>query len=238
MEKFFLLVVFNFLFLFLNAQSVNVMLVTGGHSYDSIQFFQLFDSVENIEYEHFAQPEANKALAAEQWKEIDVVVFYDMWQDISEKEKQAYLEMTTQGKPMLFLHHSLVSYQQWPEFEKIVGGKYIERSPDIPDEQHSTYKHDVWINVEVVNPEHPVTKGFSDFRIFDEVYGNFRVSPDVQPLLKTDHPESSETIGWENRYNASTIVYLQPGHNHHAYGSPLYRKLISQAIHYLAQKNE
>ncbi|MFW5755769.1 MAG: ThuA domain-containing protein [Tangfeifania sp.] len=238
MKQFFLLVVFNFLFLLLNAQPVNVMLVTGGHSYDTIQFFQLFDSIENMEYDHFAQPEANKALAAEHWKTIDVLVFYDMWQNISKKEKQAYLEMTRQGIPMLFLHHALVSYQDWPEFKKIIGGKYVERSSEIPAEQQSTYKHDVWVNVEVVNPEHPVTEGFSDFRLFDEVYGNFRVSPGVQPLLKTDHPESTETIGWENKYNASNIVYLQPGHNYHAYQSDEYRKLISQAIHYLAQKNE
>ena len=238
MKQFFLLVVFNFPFLLLNAQPVNIMLITGGHSYDTIQFFQLFDSIENIEYDHFAQPEANKALASQKWKTFDVLVFYDMWQTISEKEKQAYLEMTARGKPMLFLHHSLVSYQHWPEFEKMLGGKYVERSPNLPDEKQSTYKHDVWVDVEIANSEHPVTKGFSDFRLFDEVYGNYLVSPNVQPLLKTDHPESTETIGWENRYNASTIVYLQPGHDYHAFESSDYRKLLTQAIHYLAQKNE
>lgn len=236
MKQFFLLVVFNFLFFILNAQTVNVMLVTGGHSYDTIQFFQLFDSIEDIEYEHFSQPHANKTIANRKWKDFDVLVFYDMWQDISESEKQAYQEMTKEGVPMLFLHHSLVSYQNWPVFEKIIGGKYVERSPDIRKAEQSTYKHDVWVNVDVVNPEHPITKGFSDFRLFDEVYGNFRVSADVQPLLKTDHQESTEIIGWENKYNASTIVYLQPGHDYHAFESDEYRKLISQAIHYLVQK--
>lgn len=234
MKQFFLLFVFNFLYFLLNAQTVNVMLVTGGHSYDTIQFFQLFDSIENIEYDHFAQPNANKAIAENLAANYDVVVFYDMWQEISEKEKQAYLEMTRQGIPLLFLHHSLVSYQNWPEFEKLLGGKYIERSSVIPKEEQSTYKHDVWVDLEVVKPEHPVTKGFSDFKLFDEVYGNYCVSPSVQPLLKTDHPESTEIIGWENKYNESTIIYLQPGHDYHAFESDEYRKLISQAIHFLA----
>ena len=238
MKQFFLLVAFHFLFFFLNAQPVKVMLVTGGHSYDTVQFFQLFDSLAEIEYEHFSQPNANKVLTEEKWKNFDVIVFYDMWQNISEQEKLAYIEMTRQGKPMLFLHHSLVSYQQWTAFEKIIGGKYIERSPNIPKNEQSTYKHDVWVDVKVVNPEHPVTKGFSDFRLFDEVYGNYRVSTDVQPLLKTSHPESTGIIGWENKYNASTIVYLQPGHDYHAFESDEYRKLISQAIQYLAQNND
>jgi type 1 glutamine amidotransferase len=238
MKQFFLLLVFNFPFFLLNAQTVNVMLVTGGHSYDTVQFFQLFDSIENIQYDHFAQPNANKAIAEKTAANYDVVVFYDMWQKISEKEKQAYLEMTGQGMPLLFLHHSLVSYQNWPEFEKLLGGKYVERSPVIPEDEQSTYKHDVWVDLEVVNPKHPVTKGFSDFKLFDEVYGNYHVSPSVQPLLKTDHPESTEIIGWENKYNESTIIYLQPGHDYHAFESPAYQKLISQTIKYLAQSNK
>jgi len=238
MKQFFLIAIFHFLFFFLNAQPTNVMLVSGGHAYDTIQFFQLFDSLDEIEYVHFSQPEANKALADEKWKKFDAIVFYDMWQHISEKEKQAYIEMTRQGMPILFLHHSLVSYQDWPEFEKMLGGKYIETSPAIPKGERSTYKHDVWVDVEVVNPEHPAIKGFRYFRIFDEVYGNYRVSPDVQPLLKTSHPESTEIIGWENNYNASTIIYLQPGHDYHAFESSEYRKLISQAIHYLAQEKD
>lgn len=237
MKQFFLLLVFNFLFFLLNAQNVSVMLVTGGHAFDTIQFFQLFDSYEDIRYEHFAQPAANKALADNEWKNFDVVVFYDMWQPVSEKEKKAYLEITRQGVPLLFLHHSLVSYQDWPEFEKMRGGKYVERSADIPKKKQSTYKHDVWVDVEIMSPEHPVTKGFSDFRMFDEVYGNYRVSPGVQPLLKTTHPESNEIIGWENQYNASNIVYLQPGHDHHAFNSDDYRRLIGQAIRYLAQQS-
>jgi uncharacterized protein len=224
------------LFFSLNAQPVKIMLVTGGHSYDTLQFFQLFDSLEGIDYEHFNQPDANKALVEDAGKNYDVLVFYDMWREISELEKEAYLDLTKQGKPFLFLHHALVSYQNWPEFEKILGGKYVDRSPDIPKENLSTYKHDVWIDVEVADKRHPVTKGMEDFRIFDEVYGNYRVSPDVKPLLKTNHPESTPVIGWENRYNASSIVYLQPGHDFNAYTSDEYRRLLLQAILYLAQK--
>lgn len=229
----------SFLFCFImNARPVNVMLVTGGHSYDTLQFFQLFDSLDDVEYEHFVQPEANKAIAGGKARDFDVLMFYDMWQEISGKEKEAYINLTKQGKPLLFLHHALVSYQNWPEFEKLLGGKYIERSPEIPEEEQSTYRHDVWVDIEVVDNQHPVTKGFQDFRLFDEVYGNFRVLPEVTPLLKTSHAESSPVIGWENKYNASTIVYLQPGHDSNAFNSPLFRKIISQAIHYLSQASD
>ncbi len=133
----------------LNAQSIKVMLVTGGHSYDTIQFFQLFDSFQNITYKHYSQPDANLAIVDGAASQYDVLIFYDMWKSLSEQEKEAYLNLTRDGKPFLFLHHSLVSYQNWPEFEQIIGGKYIERSLDIPLAEQSNYKHDVWVDITV-----------------------------------------------------------------------------------------
>lgn len=219
----------------LKAQPVKVMLVTGGHSYDTLQFFQMFESLAEIDCEHFSQPQANKAIANGDADAFDVLVFYDMWRNISEAEKQGYIDLTKAGKPFLFLHHALVSYQDWPEFERLLGGRYVQNS-DLKEEEQSTYKHDVWVEVEVVDDRHPVTKGMDDFRIFDEVYGNYRVLPGVKPLLKTSHPESTPVIGWENRYNESNIIYLQSGHDSNAYKTEAFRTLLSQAITYLASK--
>jgi len=196
--------------------------------------------MEDIEYEHFVQPHANEAIKNGEVKKFDVLVFYDMWRDISEEEKMAYIDLTIQGKPFLFLHHSLCSYQQWKDFEKIVGGKYVlagkndQQRKEIPQDKLSTYRHDVWIDISVSDADHPVTKGMKDFRLFDEVYDNYRVFSSVKPLLKTNHPESEPVIGWENHFNASTIIYLQPGHGIQTYRSEDYRKLVFNSIRYLA----
>lgn len=209
------------------------MLVTGGHAFDTLQFFQMFDALEGIEYDHFAQPEANQKLVKDLAEDYDVVVFYDMWKTISNEERSAYLKLTKQGMPLLFLHHSLASYQDWDEFEQIIGGKYFEKKKGVPEELLSTYDHDVWVYCTVENYT-PVTSGFKDLRFFDEVYGNVRISDNVKPLLRTKHPRSSEFVAWENKYNESTIVYLQSGHDRRTYESEDYRKLVYQAIKYLA----
>lgn len=225
------------LFIFtLKAQPVKILLVTGGHSYDTIQFFQLFDALDGVLYTHFQQPEANQAIAGGVAEDFDVLVFYDMWREISEAEKTAYIELTKKGQPMLFLHHALVSYQDWPQFEKLIGGKYIEKRRGIPEKELSTYEHDVWVYIQLVG-NHPVTKGFSSLRFFDEVYGNYRVSEDVVPILTTNHPQSERIIGWENRFNKSRIIYLQPGHDYRTYETEEYRRLLLQAINYLAKSN-
>ncbi|WP_340114981.1 ThuA domain-containing protein [Maribellus mangrovi] len=217
------------------AETIKVMLITGGHSYDTLQFFQMFDELKGIEYEHFAQPDANRQIASGKADEFDVLVFYDMWQNISLEERMAYLNLTQNGKPFLFLHHALVSYQKWPEFQSIIGGKYIEEAPNVDEDQLSTYEHDVWVYSKVENYT-PVTNGFRELRFFDEVYGNVMVSDEVKPLLRTTHPKSMEYIAWENQYRNSTVLYIQPGHDKRTYVEKDYRKLLFQAIHYLAKK--
>jgi uncharacterized protein len=235
MKRFFLLFILLISVIVLYAQPIKVMVVTGGHSYDTLQFFEMFDALSGIEYEHFQQPKANQKLVKDLAEDFDVIVFYDMWKSISEAEKSAYLKLANQGKPLLFLHHSIASYQDWPEFEKILGGKYVEKGRGVPVEEQSNYEHDVWVYTKVENFT-PVTAGLSEPRFFDEVYGNVRISEDVFPLLKTRHPKSMEIVAWENRYLNSKILYLQPGHDYRTYQNEEYRKLLLQSIKYLAGK--
>jgi type 1 glutamine amidotransferase len=236
MKQIYLLSFFLISIVFVHAQPIKVMVITGGHSYDTLQFFEMFDALPGIEYEHYQQPKANQKLVKDLAEDFDVVVFYDMWKSISEVEKSAYLKLTHQGKPLLFLHHSIASYQDWPEFEKILGGKYVEAARGVPKEEQSNYEHDVWVYSKVENYT-AVTVGLKEPRFFDEVYGNVRVSDDVLPLLRTRHPKSMEFIAWQNKYNNSQIVYLQPGHDYRTYENEEYRKLLLQAIKFLAGTN-
>ena len=236
MKKTLLLIILSLFAGVVFAQPIKVMLVTGGHSFDTLQFFQLFDRMPEIEYEHFAQPNANKAIANGVADDFDVLVFYDMWNKITRDEKAAYIRLTKEGKPFLFLHHSLVSYQNWPAFEEIVGGRYVEQNKKIPEEEWSEYEHDMWVYCSIENYT-PVTAGFRELRFFDEVYDNIRISDNVRPLLRTRHPKSAEYVAWENRYNASAIVYIQPGHDIRTYETEEYRKLLFQAIQYLNSFN-
>lgn len=132
-------------------------------------------------------------------------------------EREAFFE--------IFEKMPAIDYQEWEEFEHIIGGRYIQS-----EQGGSTYRHDVDIPVQVVDKHHPVTKGLNDFIIHDEVYGNFRVRPGVDPLLKTTHPESGEIVAWTNTYGNSRIVYIQLGHDHHAYKDPNFQKILKQAI--------
>ena len=221
-----------FLFLLFSACSnkTNILIITGGHDFENGPFFNMFKNMPDISYTNMAQPEANEIYGSPEIKKYDVLVFYDMVQEISDTQKQALTALLKKGKGMVFLHHSLASYQTWEEFENIIGGRYILKLETTPDSLLSDYKHDVNVRINIKNTKHSVTKGIKSFDIYDEVYSHYKVEPDVQILLTTDHPESDKIIGWAHQYKNSKIVYIQPGHGHQAFENDNYRQLVYQAI--------
>jgi uncharacterized protein len=212
-----------------------ILLITGGHDFEEAAFYDMFSSFGEVSFDTISQPAANALLTNETaMKKYDCLVYYDMVQDITDEQKAAWIQLLKKGKGMVFLHHSLVSYQAWPEFRKIIGGKYLIKPEGI--NPSSTYRHDVDFNIQVMDKSHPVCKGVSDFKIHDEVYGSYLVNDDVTPLLKTDHPESTPMVGWRQQYEKSRIVYLQLGHDHFAYENENYRLLVLNAIQWVSDE--
>lgn len=203
-------------------QSQKILIVTGGHEYDRQNFLKMFESFDGIEFDEAILPEANQIYASDSIDKYDVLVYYDLFQEISELQKKAFLEMLERGKGIVFLHHSLASYQDWDEFTQIRGGKY--------DLDSSTYAHGQDILVKISDPKHHITRGLEDFLIHEETYNLYEVLPGVYPLIQTDHSESESIIGWTKMYGNSRIVYLQPGHDNNAFSNPNYRKLVQRSI--------
>ncbi|MGF7139846.1 ThuA domain-containing protein [Roseimarinus sediminis] len=220
----------------LKAGDISVLLITGGKSFEEAAFFNLFDEMDGLTWKHVTQPDANQMILRRQLNDYDVLVFYDMYQEINEDEKAAWLKMTEDGKALLFLHHSLLSYQQWDEYRTIVGGKYYDekRYKGTPPSGYSTYRHETKFLVQSAHDDHPVTRGLKSFELFDEVYGNFEVLPQVVPLLLTNHEASGKVIAWVHRYQNSPVIYLQPGHDGHAFSNEDYRLLLGRMIGWLA----
>ncbi len=219
----------------LSANKLKILIVTGGHDFDRESFFQMFDSFNNLTYTELMHPEARVQLGNVDLNSFDAVVFYDMPKTITDEEKKSYYRLLNAGKGLLFLHHSICAYQDWPEFESIVGGKYYEKKKD-DKFGTSSYQHDVDFNVKIVQSSHPVTKGMKNFVLHDEVYGNLEVISEIYPLLSTNHPKSNVLIGWTLKRENSKIVFIQPGHDKNSFTNSDYRQLIKQALSYITSK--
>lgn len=219
---------------------IKVLVFTGGHGFEEAPFFSLFEGYADLDATRAVQPAANQMFANGEAMKHDVIVLYDMWQPISEAEKRGFAEYLKAGKGLVALHHCIASYQEWDGFLDILGGRYVlGEGPveiDGAPREPSSYKHDVTMDVEIADPNHPIARGISDFSILDETYGNVYIRPTVHALLKTGHPTSNPVIGWTNDYENARVAYLQLGHDSHAFNHPDYRRLVVQAIRWAADR--
>jgi type 1 glutamine amidotransferase len=212
---------------------IHILVVTGGHGYKVEQFNEMLESMKpEISFQVSEFPEAYDMFLPENRDKYDVLVFYHMWQQITDEQAKAVTECIREGKPVVALHHSICAYDSWPEYVRIIGGKYFHQPSTIDGKLYpaSSYIHDLHFNVKIVNPEHPVTKGLKDFEIFDETYKDYYVEPDVTPLLTTEEQTSTPVIGWTKTYGQARVVTLQSGHDAPTFENPNYRKLLKQSI--------
>jgi len=218
---------------------LRALVVTGGHDFETEAFFAMFERMEQVQVTAVAHPDAHRMFQADQADAYDVIVLYDLWQPITEEAKADFTARLQEGKGLVALHHCLASYQAWDEYERIIGGKYIlpESVKAEKGEKASRYQHGVDLDVHVADPDHPVTRGLSDFSIHDETYGDYTVRPDAQVLLTTEDPSSTPSICWAKTYgDKARVVYLQLGHDHFAYEHPAYQKLLAQALRWTAAR--
>jgi len=171
--------------------------------------------------------------------------------------KAGFRALLEAGKGVVALHHALAGWPTWTEYHEWLGGQFHYRPTDTcPD---SGYRHGVAYTA--TPSPHPVTAGIdAPFAMTDELYLAQVFADHVQPLLRSDaefvrsnfwsanlavqgqmnsnsgwaHPDGSDLIGWTKAAINSRLVYLQPGDGPSAYDCPQYRKLVENAIRWVA----
>jgi uncharacterized protein len=214
---------------------LRVLIITGGHDFERTPFFEMFQAMPGIQWTEAVQPRANDLYTLDEARKYDVIVLYDFVQEIIDTQKQNLVRLLKEeGKGLVGLHHCIGDYQDWPEFCRILGGRYYlsNRYVNGIEYQPGEFSHDQRFTVQIAHPTHPVTMDLKDFEIDDETYRGFYVNPGVTELLRVDHPKSGPVIGWAHQYGKARVVYIQLGHGSTAYANASYRHLLQNAIYW------
>ncbi|MEW5978605.1 MAG: ThuA domain-containing protein [Acidobacteriota bacterium] len=218
----------------LGSKTLRLLIVTGGHDFEAIDFFRMFDEMPGVRWTHAAfGTDAEDKLTLQNSDSYDVALFYDMHQQ-HEPHYRDWLSVLERGKPTVFLHHALGSYVKWDGYGEIVGGRANFGREVVEWAPNTKFQHDVAFRVHIADKNHPITKGLDDFEILDETYRHFAVNAAAHVLLTTDHPSSGKIIGWTHQYKKSPVVYLQLGHGPSAYNNPNFRTLLTRSIQWVS----
>lgn len=217
------------------AKPIRALVVTGGHDYDVKEFPKVFEGREGITAVQAPQKDSTVFDSIDGWA-YDAIVLYNFAQGINEKQQANLLALLDKGVGLVILHHAVAAYPKWPEYRAILGGRYY-----LEDEEENgvkrarcTYLHDVDFKVHVEDPNHPVTRGLTDFEIHDETYHGYTMDPKVKVLLTTDEKTSEKAIAWCHTYKKAKVCFIQLGHDAKAYANPAFPKLIVNAIRWVA----
>lgn len=219
-------------------EKIKVAVVTGGHDFEEKPFFSLFEGCDDIEYTKFQLKDDSELFEDISSWDYDVIVLFNMTQKITPKRQENFIKLLNQGVGLVTLHHAMGSFQEWPQYKKIIGTKYYLKETTEEGVTHpaATYKHDVELKVNIADTKHPITRGLSDFTVHDETYKNCGFEKDNRVLLTTDEATSDKTIGWTRRYGKANVCTIQLGHGPQGYADPTYRRLIARAIRWSAGK--
>jgi type 1 glutamine amidotransferase len=214
--------------------------MSGSHPYETNRFLQLFKDNPDVTFESAVHPHALVKLRPESAKDFDVLVLYDYAQKISREAQADLVNFLKAGKGLLILHHAIAAYPEWPEYEKILGGRYFMQPRTIVngvEKPRSKAREGARIFVQIADPEHPATRGLKDFEILDETYFGYDVAPDSHLLLTTRNTNNAPSLAWSRTYAAARVVYVQLGHGHSAYENSNYRQFVAQAIRWVARRD-
>ena len=207
---------------------IRVLVVTGGHDH-SPSFYSLFTGRDDLAVT--VDPHPN-IFGSDLRKAYDVLVLYDMYQDVPDAQRKNLREFLESGKGVLILHHAIASLNDWQWWwEDVRAGKYFLN--DEPGHPASRYQHDQDLTVEPTG-KHPITDGIGAMHIIDETYKDVWISPRAHILLTTNHPQADGPLMWVSPYEKSRVVYCMLGHGSEAHNHPQFRQLIHNAVRWVA----
>ncbi len=208
-----------------NDADVTIALVTKGHPFDKAAFFDVFDSMDGIDWVHIEHPAALELVEPDAGADFDVLVMYDMpgitftgadppivFHDPPAGYRDKFEALLRRGQPMVFLHHAIAGWPTWERYADIVGGRFHYQPAELggvayPD---SGYRHDVTHTVTVLEPDHPICAGVeATFDITDELYLAPVFDDQVQPLMRSSY----EFID-ENFYSADLAIRGERNQRH------------------------
>src|SRR5438552_15655418 len=110
---------------FAGEAKTKVLVITGGHGFETEPFFQVFRDNPAITFTAAEHAKTNAtAWERDDLASFDAVVLYDMPMKITPAQQAKLLSLFERGTGLVVLHHALCAFQDWPDYERIIGGRY------------------------------------------------------------------------------------------------------------------
>ena len=148
----------------------------------------------------------------------------------NEVQKQGLRAYSASGRPILAFHGGIASFDDWPEFGKLLGyGWHWSITTHGPRKEYRVYPQG----------DHPTVAGVSEFQIVDENYYNVQIQPGASYAthLKMDCGDLQLpmllTCDGKHVSGAGRSAYLALGHDMNAVENPAFLPVFQNTLDWL-----
>lgn len=212
---------------------INVLLITGAdvgvHPWREMSETtrEILVNTERFEVKVCEDPHILESAAA--LERYDVIAFLIYTKPTIPAEGiENLLNFVKGGKGFFVQHLASASFADSEEFGKLCGLKWVMGTSG--HGPRSVFKSNI------VDKEHPVTKGLDDFDTDDELYAKLQGTGEMDVLVSADSDWSKKTepLVFTSRYGQGRVVYNAYGHDRKALMTPNVQKLIARGVEWAA----
>ena len=144
-----------------------------------------------------------------------VSVFYYTYGEIADAPKNGLLDFVSSGGGFVGIHATSSFFPDSPECLAMLGGEFVT---------HPAFRE---YQVSVVDPEHPITEGITEFMITDEQY-ILDFDPRVNILCSALWKGTAMPVAWTKSWGKGRVFYLALGHDRQTCHQEMFRLLLTR----------
>jgi type 1 glutamine amidotransferase len=155
--------------------------------------------------------------------QYDVCLDYMHGGELNSDQTQGLIDFVAGGKALVGVHSAAVDKKS-PDFIDLLGGKYIGH-----EDYHET-------TVKIVDAEHPITQGMSDFSIIDELY-KLEYNPDpLHVLIEGVAEGTTYPVCWTRQYGKGRVVFFSLGHGSESFENKDFQRIVIRSVQWAAKQ--
>lgn len=206
-------------------QRIKTLLFTGGEIHD---FKGCGEAIADVlskkeEFEVTKVENDLSVLVAPNLDPYDIIVFYYTVGKITDAQKNGLLNFVASGKGYVGIHSAADSFRECPEYRAMTGGHFVT---------HPNYRE---YQVSIIDSEHPIPKGLTEFMVTDEQY-ILSFDPRVNVLCSALWQGKTKPVTWTKDWEKGRIFYLALGHDKKACQQEIFRLLLTRGALWAARK--
>ena len=156
-------------------------------------------------------------LNEEMLNKYDGLMIYANHDEITSQQEQALKKYIEGGKALIPIHSASFCFRNSDWFVEAVGGQF---------ESHGVGD----FTVDIINSEHPVMEGISEFETWDETYVHSQLNDDMTILMERVEGDHREPWTWVREQGKGRVFYTAYGHDERTWSKPEFHDLVANGV--------